>query len=209
MNRGRIILISLLIGITLPLYSAQEITFKGGFTRAVMREGQETIMLTQGAIVELGSIRLEAENIELMGPNSRYLIGTGAVKIGDSENNITITSNTVSYDRELELLLVDGWVEIQDLDNEVIASGAYLSYNRQEQVMVLQIAAKLLRHTDSGPMVCRADSILYDRSNKLLSLIGNSTIRYKGDTYEASSTTVDLESDEIVMEGSISGSIHG
>ena len=106
-------------------------------------------------------------------------------------------------------MLVDGWVEIQDLENEVIASGAYLSYNRSEGTMKLQIAAKLLRHTESGPMVCRADSIEYNRDTMRLALIGNTSIAWKGDTYQASATTVDLETDEIVMEGSIEGIVHG
>ncbi|MDD3823553.1 MAG: hypothetical protein WCY74_02425 [Sphaerochaetaceae bacterium] len=209
--RTRLILTLLLcMGTTFaPLLAVEPISFKGGYTRAVMREGRETIMLTQGAVVETGSIRFEAQSIELVGPNSRYLVGTGSVRLTDSSNRITITCNSISYDRETELLLVDGWVEIQDLEHEVIATGAYLSYSRPDGIMKLQIAAKLLRHTDSGPMVCRADSIEYDRTSMRLSLVGNSSIQWKGDTYQASATTVDLETDEIVMEGSIKGVVHG
>lgn len=199
----------LLMGIGITAHAAEPISFKGGFTRAVMREGRETIMLTQGAVVEIGSIRFEARNIELVGPDSRYLVGTGSVRISDSSSNITITSNSLSYDRKTEQLLVDGWLEIQDLENEVIATGAYLSYDRSKGTMTLQIAAKLLRHTESGPMVCRADSITYDREQQQLSLVGNSSIHWKGDTYQAMVTTVDMETDEIVMEGSIKGTIHG
>jgi lipopolysaccharide export system protein LptA len=58
-------------------------------------------------------------------------------------------------------------------------------------------------------MVCRADSIEYDRTRMKLSLIGNASVQWKGDSYQASVTTVDLETDEIVMEGSIKGTIHG
>lgn len=199
----------LLLFLCAPAFAAEPISFKGGFTRAVMREGRETIMLTQGAIVETGTIRFEAQSIELVGPDARYLVATGSVKITDSQNHITITSNSLSFDRETEQLLVDGWVEIQDLEREIIATGAYLSFNRAEGVLNLQIAAKLLRHTESGPMVCRADSIEYDRDTMRLSLVGNSTIQWKGDTYQASSTLVDLQTDEIIMEGSIKGIVHG
>lgn len=205
-------ILSILILLSSPLFlllAAETITFKGGYTKAVMREGRETLMLTQGATVEVGSITFEAQNIELMGPNSRYLVGTEGVKITDNSNHIIIRSNTLSYDREAQQLLVDGWVEIQDLKNEVIASGAYLSYNREEAVMLLQISAKLLRHTESGAMICKADSIEYDRDNMKLLLVGNSTVEYKNDFYQASVTTVDLNSEEIVMEGEIKGTIHG
>lgn len=200
---------ALLLSLSLCAASNDPISFKGGFTRAVMKEGKETIMLTQGAVVEIGSVHFEAETIELVGPASRYIIGTDAVRLVDSENGITISSNTLSFDRESDQLLVDGWVEVQDLTNEIIATGAYLSYNRSEEEIKLQIAAKLLRHTDSGPMVCRADSIEYDRLNKRLSLIGNVFIEWKGDLYQASTTIINLETDEIEMKGAIKGRVNG
>lgn len=207
MTKFRTLLIFILIA--LPLSAAQPIIFRGGHTKAVMREGRETIMLSQDAVVEVGSVKFEAENIELLGPDSRYLVGTGGVFITDSDNNILIKSNTLSYDRVAEKLLVDGWAEVQDLENEIIATGAYLSYSRNESHLLLQIEAKILRHTDSGIMVCRADSIEYNRVAQTLHLIGNTTISYKGDTYSASGATVDLENDEILLEGSIRGSVNG
>ncbi len=191
------------------LFGGEPISFKGGYTRAVMREGQETILLSQGASVSSGSINFEAQTIELIGPEARYLVGNGAVKITDSANNIIINSTGISFDRESEQLLVDGWVEVQDLKNEIIATGAYLAYDRSEGILKIQIAAKLLHHTDSGPMVCRADTIEYNRETRKLSLIGNSVVEWKGDVYRASSTTVDLDSEEIEMEGNIKGTVHG
>lgn len=209
MNRKLLLIIIAFIGGIALLAAAEPITFKGGYTRAVMREGRETILLSQGAVVASGKIQFEAQTIELIGPNARYLVGTGSVRITDTENNIIINSTGISFDRETEQLLVDGWVEIQDLQNEIIASGAYLSYNRADGLLQLQIAAKLLRHTESGPMVCRADSIEYNRESMKLSLQGNSSVNWKGDTYQASVTTIDLETEEILMEGAITGSVHG
>jgi len=199
----------LLIGGTLTVSAVEPISFEGGFTRAVMREGRETILLTQGAVVESGSVRFEAETIELVGPASRYVIGTNNVQISDKQNGLIITSNTISFDRETEQLLTDGWVEIQDLEHEVIASGAYFSYSRTDGLLQLQIAAKLLRHTDKGAMVCRADSIEYDRNGMFLSLLGGASIEWKGDSYQASVITVDLNTNEIVMKGTIKGNVNG
>ena len=201
-----VLLLSLCLSL---LFGGEPISFKGGYTRAVMREGQETILLSQGASVSSGSINFEAQTIELIGPEARYLVGNGAVKITDSANNIIINSTGISFDRESEQLLVDGWVEVQDLNNEIIATGAYLAYDRSEGILKIQIAAKLLHHTDSGPMVCRADTIEYNRETRKLSLIGNSVVEWKGDVYRASSTTVDLDSEEIEMEGNIKGTVHG
>lgn len=207
--RRTLLVYLMLIGTVSLLAAAEPISFRGGYTRAVMREGRETILLSQGAVVTAGAIQFEAQSIELIGPNARYIIAQGAVRISDSENNIIINSTAISYDRETEQLLVDGWVEIQDLENEVVASGAYLSYSRNDGMIKLQIAAKLLRHTESGPMVCRADSIEYDRKAERLALIGNAEVLWKGDVYQASVTTVNLQTDEIEMEGTIRGTIHG
>ncbi len=190
------------------LFAAQPISFSGGYTRAVMREGQETILLSQGAVVEAGSIQFEAQSIELIGPEARYITAQGNVQIIDKEQQIMINSTSLSYDREMEQLLVDGWVEVQDLKHEILASGAYLSYSRNLGLMKLQISAKLLRHTESGPMVCRADSIEYDRNNQQLLLIGNSEIQWKSDVYRSAITTVNLQTDEIIMEGAIEGTFH-
>lgn len=191
------------------LNAAAPISFRGGYTRAVMRDGRETILLSQGAVVSAGSIQFDAQRIELIGPEARYITGEGSVRITDTENNIFINSNMISFDRETGQLLVDGWVEIQDLENEVMATGAYLSFDRTKGTMKLQIAAKLLRHTESGPMVCRADSIEYDRNGKRLVLMGNAQVDWKGDRYTSSVTTIDLETEEIVMEGTIEGTFNG
>jgi len=202
----------ILMILTIPQIIANpsnQITFRGGYTRAVMREGRESIILTQGAIVTVGSITIEAETIELSGKNSRYLTGTDNVRIVDSSRGLTIIASNISYDRELESILIDSWVEIQDLENEVIASGAYLSYDQAKGIMRLQIAVKLLHHTESGAMVCRADTMEYNRQEMTLALTGNSSVYWKGDSYEASSISVDLNTEEIRMEGSIKGTVHG
>ena len=189
--------------------SSEPISFRGGYTRAIMREGRETIVLSQGAVVQAGSIQFEAQSIELIGPQARYITAQGGVRITDGEQGLVITSTSLSYDRVTQQLLVDGWVEVQDLQHEVIASGAYLSFSRIDGTMRLQIAAKLLSHTESGPMICRADSIEYDREKQMLILVGNAQISWKGDVYQSSITTVNLLTDEIVMEGTIRGTVNG
>lgn len=189
--------------------ASDPISFQGGYTRAVMKEGRESIILSEGAVVSSGSITLEAQTIEIIGSGARYISGSDSVRITDTENNLTILCSSISFDRETEQLLADGWVEIQDLENEVMASGAFLSYGRLEGIMRLQVAAKLLHHTDSGPMVCRAHSIEYDRNAMRLLLVGNVSITWKTDQYEASSAMVNLETEEIIMEGGIKGTVHG
>lgn len=201
----------LLIASTSVLFGSDKepISFRGGFTRAVMKEGQESIILSQGAMVSTGDILFKATTIELIGANARYITATGAVSIIDKVNNIEITCSEISFDRTKEQMIADGWIEIQDLKNEVIASGAYLSYDVSEGIIKLQIVAKLLHHTSSGPMICRADSITFNRNTRQLMLVGNTSVEWKGDSYKAMVTTINLDTEEIIMEGTITGTMYG
>jgi lipopolysaccharide export system protein LptA len=206
---GLVLLLSIAATFPLQAQQGQSISFKGGYTKAVMKEGRQSIVLSGGAIVATGSITFEAETIELTGADFNQVSATGAVKINDSVARLAIQGSNLRYDRLSKTLILDGWIEIQDFKNEVIASGAYLSYDEPSGLLMLQIEARLARHTESGPMVCRADSIVYDRSAMKLALVGNSSVYWKGDRYEASTITVDLETEEIVLEGTIRGTVNG
>ena len=60
----------------------------------------------------------------------------------------------------------------------------------------------LLKTTDSGIMRCQAESVIF-------SLRGNARVIWDGDEYGAEVVTVDLDTDEINLEGRITGNING
>lgn len=212
MNKSKkvFILTSLLVlVIGMGILSAKSMSFSGGFTRAIMREGQQSIVLSQGAEVHIDALTLKAHTITLDGDDSENLYAQGDVSIVDRDQRISITTNQAHYNREQEIFSVDGWVEILDLQHQIIATGAYLLFDRNAGVLTLQVEAKILRHTDSGPMICRGDSIEYDREAQTLVLTGNASIIYKDDTYQADVCRVNLETDEIELSGTIKGVVHG
>jgi lipopolysaccharide export system protein LptA len=51
--------------------------------------------------------------------------------------------------------------------------------------------------------------LTYDRDHKRLQLAGDAVITWNGDVYQAHVITVDLDSEEIQLEGSIKGTVHG
>ena len=201
-------LLLLLFSCTFALFANDPISFKGGYTKAVMINGQESISLSQGSLIEFGSITLNAESIEIIGPNASTLEAFGSVSIKDSDKNIEIKSNKLNFNRETHLLTVDGWVEIEDLQNEMIASGGYLLYNSETGNMLLQVAASLVRTSDDGLMVIQGNSIEFDRERQIMKVVGSSVITFKGDTYHSQVTTINLENNEITMSGDIEGTIH-
>jgi lipopolysaccharide export system protein LptA len=189
--------------------SAQDISFKGGSTRMKMQEGSETILLQNGAEVQVGSLMVRSNTMELYGKDFRFVRCEGDVTLQDEQRGISLITSSLLFDRVEETLLIDSWVELEDSNNQVAASAARMEFFLQEGIVLLQVQARLLKHTEDGPMVCRSDFMIFDRDKEMLDLKGRASIVWKPDTYEAQTITVNLKTEEIRMEGSIKGTIHG
>lgn len=201
-------LLTLLLIFVLPVFS-EDISFSGGYTRMNMQEGKEAITLGNKALVTVGSLTLKADSIELSGDNFMYVNCTGSVSVEDPERGFSLISKNLYYDRTTKTIIVNSWVELQDTVNEVSASGAWLEFDMENGTIRMQIHVRLFNNTDDGPMVCKAETIEFDRTGQTLRLLGNATIEWKDDTYQAQVISVDLETKEIKMDGSIKGTVHG
>ncbi|AEV29043.1 hypothetical protein SpiGrapes_1227 [Sphaerochaeta pleomorpha str. Grapes] len=201
-------LLTMLVLSALPLF-CEDISFSGGYTRMNMQEGKEVITLGNKALVTVGSLTLKADSIELSGDNFKYVNCTGSVSVEDPERGFSLVSKNLYYDRTKKLIIVNSWVELQDTTNEVSASGAWLEFDMENGTIRMQIHVRLFNNTDDGPMVCKAETVEFDRSGQTLRLLGDATIEWKEDTYQAQVISVDLETKEIKMDGSIRGTVHG
>ncbi|MGM0431081.1 MAG: LptA/OstA family protein [Spirochaetota bacterium] len=183
------------------------IRFSSDHTQAGMQEGEKTVRLAGNAWVETGSVRIEADTIELYGELSRFIRGTGGVFISDEKQQITLSANNILYDRRQQLLKADGWAEMEDKEHGIVARGAYLENRQTEGLTLIQIGVRLFKDTSDGLMVCMTDSAVYNSEEQSLELTGNSTVHWRENTYRAAKITLALESEEITMEGSVSGTI--
>ena len=202
--------LAILLCITLLFsISAQDISFKGGSTRMKMQQGSETILLESGAEVQVGTLLLSSTTIERYGKDFRFVRCEGDVNLQDEGRGISLVTSSLLFDRVEETLLIDSWVELEDTNNQVSASAARMEFFLKEGIVLLQAQARLLKHTDDGPMICRSDFMTFNRDKEMLDLKGRASIVWKPDTYEAQTITVNLKTEEIRMEGSIKGTIHG
>ncbi len=204
----RRICLLILLALTFPL-GAQELTFSAGSTRMQMQEGFQTVQLGGGAELTSGSIVLHADEIELSGDSYRYVQCTGLVSLQDSERALSLTTRSLFYDRQEERIICEGYLELEDTINEVLGSAFNLVYDIQKGELLLQVEVVLYKHTDRGSMVCKADVLRFDRTKEVFDLNGEATIDWDGDRYEAQAISVDLESEEISMDGEIRGVING
>ena len=174
-----------------------------------MQQGNRRVILSGGAKVSTDKVVLLSDSIELYGDNYRYVTCTGNVSATEAENRISFTSPNIQYDRELGIVRSDSWIEIQDTKNQVALSGAWFEYDMEKSLMRLQMMAKIIKVTDQGLMVCRADSIEYDGEANTVSLKGNASVSWNNDTYKAAMIVVDLNTNAISLYGTITGEFNG
>jgi len=56
-------------------------------------------------------------------------------------------------------------------------------------------------------MVCRSEYAIYNRKDKMLDLTGFPSVFKTEDEFRADRIRVDLDTDDVIMEGTVSGSI--
>ena len=202
--------LALIALIVLPaLLFADNITFSGGTSSIVLRDGRENVVLSGGASVTVESMEISADSITLSGDNWRYVSCSGNTTVKDESRGISIRTSSIWYDRENERILISSWYEIDDTENEVSATGASLEYLLDEENLRLDKDVTLLKATDDGIMRCNAESVLFSRSRNTLELRGSATVDWDGDRYEAEVISVDLDTDSISLDGRIRGTING
>jgi lipopolysaccharide export system protein LptA len=184
-----------------------EITFSSRYTRASMRGGQKSLILSQDAWVETGDTRIEADQIEVYGEQSRFLSCTGNVNITQKTDSLSLTAQQLLYDRIDEVLTIRGWAQMEDIEREIIVRGSYLEHNQRTGITLIQVHVRIFKDTDDGPMICLTDSAVYDSVNQTLEMTGDSSVFWNTSTYRAARITVDLQTNEIELEGSVRGTI--
>ena len=206
--RKLILILSLVLSSTLLF--ADNITFSGGSSSVVLRDGRENVVLAEGASVAVGSLEIQADTITLSGDDWRYVTCTGNASVIDPERGISIRTASIWYDRSEERILISSWFEVDDTENEVTATGASLEYLMNDERLQLDKDVSLLKNTeDSGIMRCSAESVIFARTSNTLELRGSATVDWDGDRYEAEVISVDLDTDSISLDGRIRGTING
>lgn len=205
--RSRFILLVMLLA-SLSL-CASDISFSGGYSRAMMNKGRKELLLSEKAKVSVGSLTINADSITLSGRDYESVTCEGNINIVDPEEGFTMKTQKLFYDRLQERLLITSWCEISDTKNELEASAASLSYDINSKELVMEMRVRLIANTDDGILSGSAESVTYNRDTNVLALSGGATVSWKGDTYKAQLITVDIEKSEIHLDGRIEGTIHG
>ena len=195
--------------LSLPLLFYSSISFSGGESRLVMREGEKSVTLKSGAEVTTGSLYIKAEEMSLSGDDWKTISAKGDISVTDSERGIEINTESLWFDRSDELLVISSWFEIDDTKEELYAQAGSLRYDMKNEKLEMGMQVTLFKIAEGDVMKCTSESVTYDKSSGMLTLKGGAKVMWKGDNYEAEIITVDTNDNTISLSGRIKGTING
>jgi len=183
--------------------SADVFTFKADRMSGTKAIGKETTILIGNAEVRSNNLLLKANRIEIQGENNQFIDCTGGVWGMEEEKNILFFTDRLRYDRKLKIARLEGNSTLEDRKNEIVAKGNFIEYDDQAEVTVMQISVRLFK----DDMICRSEYAVYRRNEKLLDMSGFPVVFKKDDEFRADRIRVDLDTDDVTMEGAVSGTI--
>lgn len=178
-------------------------SFKADRMSGSKASGREITVLAGNAEVRSDTLLLRADRIEIQGADNQFIECMGNVRGVEEEKNIFFETDRLRYDRNLKIARLEGNSTLEDRENEIVVKGRFIEYDDLAEVTVFQISVRIFKDT----MVCRAEYAVYRRVEKILSLSGFPVVYKKEDEFRADRIRVDLETDDVSMEGDVSGSI--
>jgi lipopolysaccharide export system protein LptA len=196
-------LCTVLIFLAGAFLGADTFTFRADRMSGGRASGKEITLLTGHAEVRSDNLLLKANHIELQGEDNQFIDCSGDVWGMEEKKNILFQTDRLRYDRKLKIARLEGNSTLEDKENEIVVKGRYIEYDDQNEITVFQISVRLFK----DDMVCRSEYAVYRRQAKLLELSGFPVVFKKKDEFRADRIRVDLDTDDVTMEGSVSGSI--
>jgi len=180
-------------------------TFRADHMSGGKATGRELTVLTGNAEVRSDKLLLHADRIEIHGSDNRFIDCIGNVRGHEEEKNIIFVTDRMRYDRTLKVARLEGNSSLEDRKNELVARGRFIEYDDEQEIAVMQISVRLFKDN----LVCRSEHALYNRGDKTLALTGFPVVFKKEDEYRADRIRVDLDTDDVIMEGDVRGSLKG
>jgi lipopolysaccharide export system protein LptA len=183
--------------------SAEVFTFRADRMSGSRALGRESTILIGNAEVRSNNLLLRADRIEIHGDDNQFIECMGNVWGHEEEKNILFSTDRLRYDRRQKIARLEGNSSLEDRENEVVARGRFIEYDDQNEIAVFQISVRLFK----DDMVCRSEYAIYRRREKILDLTGFPIVYKRDDEFRADRIRVDLDTDDVMMEGSVSGTI--
>jgi lipopolysaccharide export system protein LptA len=183
--------------------AAEEWRFVAGEVSSVFAEGREKTLLQGGARVSSDTKEIDADTLELFGSGLHRMEGNGNVVVRDLEEGITISAQKVEYDRDAGILRFRERVVLEDENEGLVIRCESLENRENENLVFMQVSVRLIK----DDLVCRGEFALYRRDDDMLEISGMPVVWRDEDEYRAERIRVNLDTEEIILEGDVAGSL--
>jgi len=181
----------------------QTFTYSGDSMSTVLAEGNQQALLKGHARVDTEDLRITADQILLFGKDFVYAQADGNVHVVDTKRGIDLRSQSLFYDRDRKISRVTGDAVMADVKNELVVRGGFIEDRDNEKLTIVQIGVRIFKKD----IVCRAEFAKYWRDKKLVELSGMPWVSRKDDVYQAARITINLDTEDISLEGNVQGTI--
>lgn len=185
------------------LLFAENIVFKADSMSGKAGSKTDATVLKGSAFVQTETMEISADSIELNGENFRYIVATGSVSGKITESQMEFSCGKVRYDRTTKIARLEDSVHLVDTKNDVSADAQLIEYNQNTEIAVMQISVKLIQKNNT----CTSAYAIYRKNDQMLEMSGNPKIVQGEDTFRAQEITLNLDSQEITLDGRVSGTV--
>ena len=182
---------------------AEKISFSAGSMKGIVGDKSDTTELSGGADVLTESMEISADSIKMSGKDFRFIEAAGTVKGKNSEAELEFECGSLKYDRETKIAELFDSVSLTDVKNNVTATAQMIEYNQTSDIAVMQMEIELKQKDN----VCKGAYAVYRKKDQMLELSGNAQIKQGDDSFRAQEITLNLDSQEITLDGRVKGSI--
>lgn len=185
------------------ILSAENITFKADMMTGNTQSKTKPTKLIGHAYVKTETMEISADSITMSGDDYRFIVAEGNVKGSNTESQMDFTCGKMKYDRETKIARLEDAVTLKDIQNDVDASAQIIDYNQNSEIAVMQIGVSLKQKDN----VCTCAYALYKKNEQMLEMNGNPKIIQGDDTFRAQVITLNLDTQEITLDGRVSGTV--
>ncbi|MBR7064800.1 MAG: LPS export ABC transporter periplasmic protein LptC [Treponema sp.] len=182
---------------------SEQINFSADNMKGKTTKSQEETMLIGNAYILTNTMEINADSITLKGKDFRYIFASGNISGKNLETNMEFTCGELSFDRKTKLATLKDNVKLVDKENDIVAKAQIIEYDQDTDIAIIQIDITLTQKDNE----CHGAYAMYKKKQKLLELSGNAQIKQKEDTFRAQEITLNLDTQEITLDGRVKGSV--
>ncbi len=182
---------------------ADSISFNADSMDAELAKGRERTVLTGNAVLETDDMVIRADRMELFGEDFIFARCTGSVTVSNQEKGLEISADELFYNRRDKITRFQGAAVLEDRENEVVIKGGIIEIRDQDDLVLVQIGVRILRED----LTCRCQLARFFRAEDRLELSGMPVVLWKEDEYRATKIIVNIETDEIQLEGDVQAEV--